>query len=82
MEGFVFEDATGFMVKIKLSFYNFWKYMRSLKDKVTKPNTIINQSGLTTPLANEFVYWLKQQSEETLKQDIITLRKKFYNTRG
>lgn len=34
LEGFVLEDANGFMVKIKLPHYAFWKSMRSAKDRL------------------------------------------------
>jgi predicted kinase/predicted phosphodiesterase len=78
IEGFVFEDVNGYMVKVKLPYYNFWKFMRSLKDKVSK-NTNINQSALTTSLANEVYGWLKEQPKEVLEKDIITLREEFYN---
>lgn len=36
VEGFVFEDSNGFQVKFKTGFYNFWKKMRGLADKVNK----------------------------------------------
>ena len=32
IEGFVFEDANGFMTKCKTGYYNFWKFMRSVAD--------------------------------------------------
>jgi predicted kinase len=34
LEGFVLEDVNGFMVKIKLPHYAFWKTMRSAKDRL------------------------------------------------
>ena len=33
-EGFVLEDSNGFMVKIKSSYYKFWKKMRKIKDLI------------------------------------------------
>lgn len=35
-EGFVFEDACGFMFKLKTPFYNFWKQMRNIAGSVAK----------------------------------------------
>ena len=36
IEGFVVEDADGYMFKIKLDFYSFWKAMRGHRDRVRK----------------------------------------------
>jgi len=36
LEGFVFEDQKGFMTKIKLPYYAFWKKMRSSKDRMAR----------------------------------------------
>ena len=30
IEGFVIEDSAGKMLKLKLAYYNFWKFMRAL----------------------------------------------------
>lgn len=78
-EGFVIEDATGFMTKIKLPYYNFWKQMRGLKDKFAKKHDhMIKHGSLYTPLHNKVFYWMKKQDAEWLKRtDIITIRKKF-----
>lgn len=35
-EGFVFEDANGFMFKYKLPFYRFWKYWRRNIERIKK----------------------------------------------
>ena len=37
-EGFVFEDATGFMFKYKLPFYRYWKSMRGMLNKLQGKN--------------------------------------------
>lgn len=39
-EGFVFEDATGFMFKYKLPFYRFWKSMRGMLNKLQGKNRV------------------------------------------
>jgi len=78
IEGFVLEDNVGFMTKVKLQYYGFWKHMRSVKEDVCKNGYTKYTSSLTTPLANEFYGWLRQQTREVLRKDIITLREMFY----
>jgi predicted kinase len=80
-EGYVIEDASGFMTKIKLPYYNFWKQMRSLKDTIAnKREHLVSGSTLFTPLHNGVFAWMKQQDREWLKKtDIITIRNKFYS---
>lgn len=79
IEGFVIEDQQGFMTKIKLSYYSFWKFMRSIVSEVYKKGYTTRTSALNAPLANKFYGWLRQQNRELLKKDIITLRNMFYN---
>ncbi len=79
IEGFVVEDSTGFLFKIKLPYYSFWKDMRSLKERLIT----IRQSGgnlkrdISDPKAENFYEWLKQQPDEVLNMDIITVRKMY-----
>ncbi|MEL3959500.1 RNA ligase [Caldifermentibacillus hisashii] len=80
-EGYVVEDSAGFMIKIKLPYYNFWKQMRGIKDKVArKQEHTIKGSELYTPLHNKFFAWLKTKDREYVKKsNIIQLRNDFYN---
>lgn len=39
-EGWVFEDANGFMVKYKTRFYKFWKQMRAVKERLQQGNNV------------------------------------------
>ena len=39
-EGWVFEDANGFMTKYKTRFYKFWKQMRAVKERLQQGNNI------------------------------------------
>lgn len=82
IEGFVIEDANGYMVKLKLTYYNFWKFMRSIAHETLKKGHTNRASLLTTPVANEFYAWCKKQFEngkaDELPRDIVTLRKMFY----
>ena len=76
IEGVVIE-CEDIMTKLKFPYYNFWKFMRSIKEKVAK-NHNIKISSLYNAEANYFYAWLKQQDEEILQKDIITLRKMYY----
>ena len=82
IEGFVIEDANGYMVKLKLTYYNFWKFMRGIAHETFKKGYTNRTSLLTTPVANEFYAWCKKQFEDgkvdELPKDIVTLRKMFY----
>lgn len=61
IEGFVIEDTNGYMVKLKLHYYNFWKFMRSISHETLR-NGYLNpkrMSALTSPLANQYYSWVK-----------------------
>lgn len=90
IEGFVIEDSKGFMTKLKLSYYNFWKFMRNVAQETIRYGYIKKTSALTTPLANEFYAWVKAlwvktlheyENKEELPKDICTLRKMFYESK-
>lgn len=78
-EGFVIEDSAGFMTKIKLPYYSFWKQFRDIKDKFAKRHEHTVKGGsLCTPLHNRVFKWMKGQDGNWLKEsDIITVRKAF-----
>lgn len=76
IEGVVIE-CNGIMTKLKFSYYNFWKLMRRVKEQLLH-NSNVKLSKLYNSTSNYFYAWLKEQNEETLKKDIITLRKKYY----
>lgn len=78
IEGVVIE-CNGIMTKLKFPYYNFWKFMRRIKEQVVN-NRKVNFASLYNALSNYFYAWCKGQDEETLKQDIITLRKKYYDS--
>lgn len=91
LEGFVVEDSDGYMTKVKLPYYSFWKQMRSMKDKIvsvrekggefsyehTRAADGSTPSEAEVTMANSFRDWALEQDSETLKADIITLRKQF-----
>lgn len=82
IEGFVIEDSAGYMTKLKLTYYNFWKFMRSISHESIKNGYIKRTSALTTPLANEYYAWVRKlhdvEDRSILPTDICTLRSMFY----
>lgn len=79
IEGYLLEDANGFMTKIKLPYYKFWKWMRSCKDKIAKGKALPDEIK-EDKLAAEFCHWAKFKAHELdlSNTDIITLRNLFY----
>lgn len=87
IEGFVIEDANGFMTKIKGAYYKFWKFMRKIKDEVFRlckdgsyKGYIGRTSCLTTSEMNLFYGFLRKLAEENYNGDIdiISLRNLYY----
>lgn len=82
IEGFVIEDSNYFMTKVKGYYYNFWKFMRKIKDEVFRKTKIgykgyiEHTSALTTAEANLFYGFIKELAQNNYngKTDIITLR--------
>lgn len=80
IEGYVLEDSNGFMTKMKLNFYTFWKGLRHFAQIVGKQGYMRETSRLTTPIMNYFYAYLKNCKETEGKlpaEDIITLRNLF-----
>lgn len=86
IEGFVIEDSIGYMTKLKLTYYNFWKFMRSVSHEALRYGYIKRTSALATPTANEFYAWVKKlhdmDDKDNIPKDICTLRKMFYSSKG
>ena len=82
IEGFVIEDSTGYMTKLKLAYYNFWKFMRGVAQETIRKGHIAKTSALTTPTANAFYGWAKKlhdvEDRDSVPKDICTLRTMFY----
>lgn len=82
IEGFVIEDSVGYMTKLKLTYYNFWKFMRSISHEAIRNGYIRKTSALTTPTANEYYAWVKKlhdvEDKDSVPRDICTLRRLFY----
>lgn len=85
IEGFVFEDADGFMFKLKLAYYNDWKMLRSVANKIFRSGNINFTGALQSIESNYFYGWCRDKFMELDKQgrwayskrDIISLRDEF-----
>lgn len=77
IEGVVIE-CNGIMTKLKFPYYNFWKSMRRLKEQVLHKHNV-KLSSLFNAESNYFYSWLKEQDDETLEKDIVTLRDMFHD---
>lgn len=82
IEGFVIEDSVGYMTKLKLAYYNFWKFMRSISHEAIRNGYIRRTSALTAPTANEYYAWVRKlhdvEDKDSVPRDICTLRRLFY----
>lgn len=86
IEGFVVRDARGYMVKLKLAYYKYWKRMRGVMQSVQKRGYIEKTSQLYDALSNAFYGFMKDLYEEDKEsfrnENIISLRWKFYEQKG
>ena len=84
IEGFVVEDANGYMVKLKLHYYNFWKFMRNVSHEAIRFGYIRKTAALTTALANQYYGWVRTlhgaENPESVPKDICTLRSMFFES--
>ena len=82
IEGFVIEDSVGYMTKLKLTYYNFWKFMRAISHEAIRNGYIKKTSALTTPIANEYYAWVRKLHDvddiDSIPKDICTLRRLFF----
>lgn len=84
IEGFVIEDSNGYMVKLKLQYYNFWKFMRAVSYEAIRFGYIRKTAALTTALANQYYGWVRTlhgaENPESVPKDICTLRRMFFES--
>lgn len=82
IEGFVIEDSVGYMTKLKLAYYNFWKFMRAISHEAIRNGYIKKTSALTTSIANEYYAWVRKLHDvddiDSIPKDICTLRRLFF----
>lgn len=85
VEGLVFEDASGFMFKLKTPYYNEWKMLRGIVPKIMRGGNINYTGALLSVESNYFYGWLrakyntldKSSRWDYSKRDIISLRDEF-----
>ncbi len=74
IEGYVIECSDGFMFKIKTEYYQFWKKMRGVLDKLSK-GKVYNTSWLRTPYEIQAYSKIKDiPRDELSKMSIIDVR--------
>lgn len=87
IEGFVIEDSVGYMTKLKLFYYKYWKKLRGVAQSVLRYGNYKWTGSLLTREENEFLGWCKStflnmtpEEKEAAKSyaNICSLRKKFY----
>lgn len=78
IEGFVIEDSVGYMTKLKLHYYKFWKRLRSVAQSVLKYGTYKYTGSLLTPIENEFFGWCKYLFNTLSSEKRDELRDKSY----
>lgn len=74
IEGFMLEDASGYMLKVKLPFYTKWKAARGLVERMKNGKATQGHHFFEYPEAYEFYIWLKGMPQHYLFKNIIDLR--------
>ena len=79
-EGYVIEDAAGYMVKIKLPFYTFWKKMRAAAGVVLRQEKL---PGRLNKKGERFIKWVSEKIRGGLNHiSIIELREEYVKETG
>jgi len=79
IEGFVIEDSTGLMVKLKTYYYDTWKYIETIKEKIEREKEIKLKNS-EEKVITDFAKIFQNLSKEELKLDIIKLRDKYFTS--
>lgn len=78
IEGFVIEDTSGYMTKLKLYYYKFWKHLRSVAHSVFKYGNYKRTGSLTTTLENQFYNWCRELYNSSNAEVRSNIRDKVY----
>ena len=81
IEGFVFEDSSGYMVKAKSRYYDFWKWMRSAAHRIMRTGRM--PGGIDGLEADSFCRWLLRKREAGFRIyeiNIIELRREYHDS--
>lgn len=77
MEGYVIVDANGYHFKLKTAWYRFWKWMRSMKDKIAAGRKF-DIGGTNNDEAIRVLCWMKKQPAQWIADhSIIDIRKQY-----
>jgi predicted kinase len=79
VEGFVVEDSNGFMVKFKTKYYKFWKFMRSIKEKIGTGHEV-NTAWFTTAKQNSVYAFMRNKGRDYCKEKSIIQVRDDYET--
>ena len=79
IEGFVLEDANGFMFKLKSGYYLLWKKLRNIACAVFKYGDYNNKRNISLPIEKSFYDWVKRYyiDNPNEEKNILELRKMF-----
>lgn len=78
-EGFVFEDATGFMFKYKLPFYRYWKSIRGMLNKLQSKNRTEAESKMIFREERDVkVFGILSGIDDLSDLTIVDVEKMFY----
>jgi|CXWL01.1.fsa_nt_gi predicted kinase len=78
IEGFMLEDSSGYMVKVKLPYYTMWKAARGLVLRKRNGKPAVGHHAFEYPEMEDFYAWLKAMPNHYLDKDIIDLRECYY----
>lgn len=80
-EGFVFEDANGFMVKYKNPNYRFWKGLRSVLEKIQKNQDFRLPEHIGQDAQKIIEIMFSLQKENKLQElNILDIQQKYWNS--
>lgn len=74
VEGYVLEDQNGLMVKFKSPYYKFWKFFRSIKEKLYR-GTQVDMKMICDFMQVDVYNKMKNLSHEDLAKSIPEIRK-------
>jgi len=77
IEGFVVEDANGFLTKVKLPHYSFWKTMRSAAERMPKIKASIAEARSQVPHSPQLLAAAEEKLRRALQKDAHPLARSF-----
>lgn len=78
LEGFVLEDAKGFMCKVKTPFYCLWKRVRKLRDLIVSGKNIVSTDIKSVEELDIYRFMKTIPIEMLADMSIITLRDRYF----